>query len=344
MALFPPYTSPGGTITPQLKKVLRLSAQIVIIGAIFFLLGRRIQQDWPQITSSQWNFDIPWLVVSLLLLSALYVGHSCGWLIILWRFRHPVPFLPGIYVWFKSLMARYVPGNVLMVMGRVMMIQPYAVPKRISLTSVAYEQAILAASAATTIAVALPFSEDLQNYSRFLWLVLAVPPLAIASLHPSIVGKLGNFVLRKVKRDPIEEFLPFKDILMMFLYYGFFWIVAGFGLFAMVHTVVTINISDLPIVIACTPLAWIMSVLFFISPSGLGVREVVYAALLGFAFKNDFPGDYGGVASAFAIVIRFWQTLVEVGLVLIVMGLVKVRHLKIRAAAAAEPAESEGPS
>ena len=55
--------------------------------------------------------------------------------------------------------------------------------------------------------------------------------------------------------------------------------------------------------------------LFFISPSGLGVREGVYAVTLDFAFKDDFPDDYAGVAAAFAIVIRFWQTLVEIGLV-----------------------------
>ena len=40
-------------------------------------------------------------------------------------------------------------------------------------------------------------------------------------------------------------------------------------------------------------------------------------------------GDIGGVASAFAILIRFWQTLLEIAFVLVVMGLVKIRHIKI---------------
>ncbi len=252
------------------------------------------------------------------------MGHASGWLIILWRFRHPVPILPGLYVWFKSLLARYVPGNVLMVVGRVMMIEPYGVPKRASLTSVAYEQALLAASAATVIAVALPFWPKLQNFSQVIWLVLLVPPLAIVCLHPSVLGKVGNAVFRKLGRETIEEFLPFRDVVAIFFYYCFFWIVSGLGLFAMANTVTKMDLSDVPIVIASAPLAWLTSVLFFISPSGLGVREGVYAYTLDFAFEN------AGVASAFAILIRFWQTLIEIAFVAIVMALVKIRHVKIK--------------
>ena len=330
---------PGGNIAVTKKKLLRLTLQVVLIGIVFFFLGRKIVTDWPKITEYPWDFNYPWLVLSIFLLGALFMGHAGGWLIILWRFRYPVPFLPGLYVWFKSLLARYVPGNVLMVVGRVMMIEPFGVPKRVSLTSVAYEQALLAASAATAISVTLPFSEELQNFSQLIWLVLIVPPLAIIGLHPAVLGRIGNWVFRKMGRETIEEFLPFTDIVGIFLYYIFFWVIAGLGLFAMARTVTgTVGLSELPIVVASAPLAWLTSVLFFISPSGLGVREGVYAVTL----VNVF-GDIGGVASAFAILIRFWQTLLEIGFVLVVMGLVKLRHIKISQPAAANAeAESDG--
>jgi uncharacterized membrane protein YbhN (UPF0104 family) len=271
------------------------------------------------------------------MLSILYLGHACGWLIILWRFNHPVPFLPGLYVWFKSLLARYIPGNVVMVVGRVMMIGPYGVPKRVSLTSIAYEQALLGASAATAIAIVLPFWPKLQNFSQMIWIVLIVPPLAIICLHPAILGRFGNFVFRKLKRETIEEFLPFMDVIGIFIFYCLFWIVAGLGMFAMVNTVAKIDLSDLPIIIASAPLAWLTSVLFFISPSGLGVREGVYAFTLDFAFES------AGAAAAFAILVRFWQTLVELALVAIIMALVKIRHIKIRPGAATGTLDDEEP-
>lgn len=326
---------PGGLITPQQKKVLRLAAQIILVGVVFFFLGRKIVTDWPKIRDYPWDFNYPWLFLSIVLLGALYIGHAVGWLLILWRFRHPVPFLQGLYVWFKSLLARYVPGNVLMVMGRVMMIEPYGVPKRVSLTSVAYEQVLLAASAATAIAIALPFWSKLQDFSGMIWLVLVVPPLAIIGLHPAVISHLGNWVFRRVGRETIEEFLPFSVVIWVFFFYAFFWIIAGLGLFAMARTVTYIELSALPIVIASAPLAWLTSVLFFISPSGLGVREGVYAYTLDFAFES------GGVASAFAILIRFWQTLVEIVFVLLIMGMVKMKHIKMRTALAVE-SEDDG--
>lgn len=332
---------PGGTISPQYKKYLRLAAQIIIVGAVFYFMGKKIRTDWPEITSRDWQFDIPWLIFSLLMLLALYLGHACGWLIILKRFNHPVPFLPGLYVWCKSLLARYIPGNVMMVVGRVVMIEPYGVPKRVSLTSVAYEQALLLTSAATVIAVALPFWPKLQNFSQWIWLVLVVPPLAVIFLHPAMLNKVGNYLLRKVKREAIEDFLPFGDIVAIFFFYCFFWIVAGMGLFAMAQTVTNVSWSNFPIFVASTPLAWLTSVLFFISPSGLGVREGVYAYTLDFAFPDSNGEPSLAIASAFAILIRFWQTLVEIAAVTVVMTLVKIRHIKIKAASMKEIQDDE---
>lgn len=316
--------------------MLRLTAQALIIGVVFFFLGRKIYTDWPQIVEYPWVFNIPWLVLSIFLLGGLYMGHAAGWLIILKRFGYGVPRLPGLYVWYKSLLARYVPGNVLMVVGRVMMIEPYGVPKRISLTSIAYEQALIATSAATAIAVALPFWPKLQNYSSLIWLVLLVPPLALAALHPAVIGRAGNWVFRKLGRETVEEFLPFLDIVWIFFFYALTWVVAGLGLFSMARAVTpNIGLADLPIVIASAPLAWLTSVLFFISPSGLGVREGVYAFTLDFAFES------AGVASAFAILIRFWQTLVEIAFVLVVMAMVKFRHIKMRRFEARMPEAEE---
>ncbi|MFA6000563.1 MAG: lysylphosphatidylglycerol synthase transmembrane domain-containing protein [Thermoleophilia bacterium] len=302
----------------------------MLVGIVFFFLGRKIMSDWGEIRSHDWQFDFIWLVLSFFLFCGLYIGHATGWLIILWRFHHPVPFLSRVYIWFKSLLARYVPGNVLMVVGRVMMTEPYGVPKRVTLTSVAYEQALLAASATTVLAIALPLWPKLQSFSELIWLVLIIPPMAIIGLHPAVLGRIGNFVFRKLGRETIEVFLPFREVIWVFFYYCLFWIVSGLALFASVRTVTWIAWADLPIVIASTSLAWLTSVLFFISPSGLGVREGVYAFTLDFVFLGSNGEPSVAIATAFAILVRFWQTLIEVGLAAIFMAIVKTMHYKSR--------------
>jgi uncharacterized membrane protein YbhN (UPF0104 family) len=305
------------------KKWLKLSVQVVLIGVVFYFLARAIHEDWSGITEYPWNFELPWLLLSIVFFSMTYSGHAVGWLLILNRFGQSVPFLPGAYVWFKSILARYVPGNVLMVVGRIMMIQPYGVAKRISLTSIVYEQALLVVSATIVLSVALPFWPDLRELSDWIWLVLIVPPLAVILLHPAVMGRLGNFALVKMGREPIDEFLPFRTLLWLIVFYCIFWVTTGAALFAMARSVTDqISVTDLPITIASVPLAWLVSLVFFISPSGLGIREGVYAYTMRFAFDSE------GVASAFSILARFWQTLIEIAFVFVTMGIIKLWYEK----------------
>ena len=305
------------------KTGLRLAAQGILVAVVFLYLGSTIHRDWGQITRHPWNFSPFWVAAWLLLMFSLYLCYANGWLLILKQFGHSVPRLPGSYVWGKSLLARYVPGNMLMVVGRVIMIERFGVPKRISLASVIYEQALMAASAATVVSIALPLWPELRAISPFIWLVLLVPPLAIAGLHPSFLGRVGNFVLTKIGREPIQDFLSFKAVLVFIGYYCTTWTIAGLGLFSLVSAVTTVGFRYLPLVVASVPLAWLVAMMVFISPSGLGVREGVYAYTLGFAFNHE-----AGVASAFAILARFWQTMMEIFFVLTIMTVTKKLHPK----------------
>ncbi len=297
--------------------------QAIIIAIVFYFLGRTIVHDWQGIKDYDWNFSLPWLLASLLMLAVTYTGHASGWLLILWRFKHPVPFLPGFYVWAKSLLARYVPGNVLMVVGRIMMIERYNVPKRVSLTSIAYEHVLLLASATIVLSISLPFWTTLREKSDMVWLLLLIPPLAVISLHPKIIGTVGNFVFTKLKREPIEEFLSFGSVIALTFYYCCFWMTGGTALFAMASAVTPqITLEALPVCLVSFPLAWIVSVAAFIFPSGIGIREGVYAATLSGVFGSE------GVASAFAILARFWWTLIEITFVVVIMGMVRLLHQK----------------
>ena len=301
------------------RKWLRLAIQVVLIGIVFYFLARTIHEDWSSITDYPWTFELPWLLLSIILFTITYIGHGICWLLLLRLFKQKVPVLPAIYVWFKSLIARYVPGNVLMVVGRMVMIKPYGVPRRISLTTIAYEHALLGVSATIVLSIALPFWSDLRELSDWVWLVLLVPPLAVVLMHPAILGRLGNFAFRMMGREPIEEFLPLKSVLGMVLIYCLLWVASGSALFALARAVTDqISLSALPITIASVPLAWLVSVLFFIFPSGLGVREGIYAYTLRFAFNSE------GVASAFSILARFWQTIIEISIVFLTMGVIKL--------------------
>ncbi len=59
------------------------------------------------------------------------------------RLHHPgPPPLVTLSIWARSLLGRYVPGNVLMVLGRVVLSHERGVPRRVTLAATVYEQAL----------------------------------------------------------------------------------------------------------------------------------------------------------------------------------------------------------
>ena len=54
----------------------------------------------------------------------------------------PVAAKKGVSAWARSLLGRYVPGNVLMVVGRAVMAEAHGVPKRVTVAATTYEQVI----------------------------------------------------------------------------------------------------------------------------------------------------------------------------------------------------------
>ena len=83
------------------------------------------------------------------------------------------------------------PGSVLYVLGRVLLSERAGVPRRITIASIVYEQAISATSAIVVAAYFIINHPDLQG-QPLRWAVLLLIPAAIAVLHPRVFGPLAE--------------------------------------------------------------------------------------------------------------------------------------------------------
>ena len=91
------------------------------------------------------------LIVVLVLLS-LFLS-ALAYEAILGGLHHPAPPVRAtVGAWAKSLLGRYVPGNLLMVVGRAVMAQAHGVPRLVTLAATTYEQVIALAAAAALAA------------------------------------------------------------------------------------------------------------------------------------------------------------------------------------------------
>jgi uncharacterized membrane protein YbhN (UPF0104 family) len=297
---------------PAMRIGLQWGVPIVIFASLVFFVFRQ----WNDLPDFQWHFIPGWLVLSAPCVFIFYVAQGEIWRLIVHALGEDhLRAGPARAIWGKSLIARYVPTNALMVVGRMVMAEREGVPKRVCLASIVYELGLGFGTAVMVGAYFVIQLPDLQDQPAR-YFVMALIPLVLVVLHPRVFFPLANRGLRKLGRDPLEKPLPFRRILEFSLMYVGCWLAVGIGVYAFARALTPLDASDFPYVAAAYPVAYCVAVLTFIAPGGLGVRD----AALALSLKAVMPG---AAAAAIAVAFRIFQTGIELVYVAIVVWLAR---------------------
>ena len=291
----------AGPKHPLTRAALQWGLAFLIFG---FLVAFVVRQAG-NLPDFDWRFSAGWLTVSVVCVLLFYVVQGELWRMIVHSLgEEHLDGTPARAVWGKSLLARYVPTNALMIVGRVIMAERYGVAKRVCLASIVYELGLGFGTAVMVGAYFVIQLPDLQD-QPVRWAVLGLVPLVLAVLHPRVFFPLANWGLRKLGHEQLPKALPFGRVLEFCALYIGCWAIIGVGVFAFAAALQPLDVSDLPYVAAAYPVAFCVAVLTFIVPSGLGTRDAALATAMTAVMA-------GAVATAIAIGFRIFQTIVEV--------------------------------
>lgn len=280
---------------------LGLAAGLAIIGA----LAWTVAGAWDVVTSFDWQPSAGWLVLGVVLVLASLLLSSLAYEAILGGLHRPAPPVAAtVSAWARSLLGRYVPGNVLMLVGRAVMAQEHGVPKRITLAATTYEQVIALAAASLLAVVALLDIGSASAVGPLVWLVLAVPPATLL-LHPRVFGPASAWALGRIGRAPLGALLPVGRVVVMVGWYLVTSVLLGLGVWAFMRGIGGPGVGDPVGVASGFLLAFVVSMLVFVVPSGLGVRD----AMLALVLSRQVPG---GVAIALSVGSRLFLIAIEV--------------------------------
>ena len=100
---------------------LRRGLEIGIVTLVVVFLAAFLATQWGRLPDYDWEFRPVWLLVSAVGVALFYAIQCEGWRAILRALDEHLDARTARAVWGKSLVARYVPTNALMVVGRVVM-------------------------------------------------------------------------------------------------------------------------------------------------------------------------------------------------------------------------------
>jgi hypothetical protein len=205
-----------------------------------------------------------------------------------------------------SMMGKYLPGKVWMVLGKVYLSGKEGVPKAEAFASAVIE-IVLEIAAAVFFFFFFLFS--LVDYSVLspgvLYLLGAVLVAGMVFLHPRVFYKVINTLLYRLKKERIEETITYRDMLELFLLYNGIVLVQGTAFYFFVNALCTVSLDNLLVLTGSFALAGALGTLSFFSPSGLGVREGVLALLLSSSVVAP-------IAVLISLLARLWVTVGEV--------------------------------
>lgn len=304
----------------------RILGLLLVVASLAFL-AYRVRDDWRAVDLDLLSLAPAPLAVHLALTAAAFVLLVAGWHLLLTAFGARPPIAGSAYSWFLGGLARYIPGKVASLVGRVAACHRYGVSPGTASTALAVEQILYAAIGLGFLVVAVPASwlgggPTLPLAGIALVVVLVTTLLVDPGLLHRLAARLpgGLAVGLDGRRLHRRRLLAGGAVILAgWSLYG----VAGFFLVQALHP---LPLSDLPRVALAFLGAWALGYLAFLVPAGLGVREAALAVLLApllpapldvvvsIASRLSWVAvELAGAAVATMVVRHRWQTSHEEG-------------------------------
>lgn len=293
--------SDGRAPSGRRRNILIAMALVAAVGVAWALLS-----NWRKVSSYNWHLSPAWVIAGTLAVLASYQlnGLTFARSVELLSPSHP-PRPVAVSIWARSLLARYIPGSVMMFVGRAMMGSTWGVPKKTTVAAMIYEQLIgLGLGAAATVAYVGIYGSG--GNRQLMWLLVVIP-IGLVALHPRIFVPLSSRILRLAGRPPLEQTFNGRQILALLAGYTGGAVLICLGVWALVRSAAGPAIGGPLEISLAFLLAFAVSTVAFIFPSGLGVRDGILAVL----FARNIGGGSAGPALAIAVGLRFALVVLE---------------------------------
>lgn len=244
--------------------------QVLMFAALFFVVAR-LAENWTRIASDVSQLTAIPLLEAVLLTLTMLVLMPFGWTYALRASGADIGFQAGFSIYYRVSIFHYLPGSIWYLPGRALLCQKQGVSVLEFSRSILLEMLFLLASGG--ILAGWGLATYLGQPIILVLCVLAAGAAIITILWPV-------FVLSGAGRLPCPAKVDRRLLLAMFLVYMAVWFAYGGAIAILLQALANVPTPPVVQVVAVNSAAWLAGFLS-LAPTGMGVREVSLATILG---------------------------------------------------------------
>jgi glycosyltransferase 2 family protein len=293
--------------------------QIAVVLAALAFAGRTLSGQWDEVRSvaSGLRIDWWWTLLGSVIVLLTHASLVQAWRMLLGGWDSAPSFWRSARIWSISNFGKYVPGKVWsigalsMLAGREGVSGVAAAGAAIlgTLLNIGTGFGIVALSGARVLGVIRPWMQTVA-------IIAAVGFVVGVLMLPRLLPPVVSWIARRRGTKPIDRHLSTRTLWLVTGVNALAWVGYGLAFAAFAHGV-TPAIAGAPAAfITAYTASYLWGYLVLVAPGGLGVREVVLAAMLVALGMATAPE-----AAVLALASRVWITILEIGPGLLALAL-----------------------
>ncbi|MDX1622495.1 MAG: lysylphosphatidylglycerol synthase domain-containing protein [Gemmatimonadota bacterium] len=288
---------PSGSLRRWLRWVERVAAALVVVFLAVYLV-----RNWGRVSAYEWSVGWPRVLLASGGLILVYSGFVLLWRHVLGALGGRLSTVDAHRVWYFANLGRYVPGKILQLAGAAWMARAKGVSPVVTVAATVTGQAFVVGTGFVIVALSLP--EAPGGWFEVGWAGVALAAVLLTILLTPAFDGTYRLALRLLRRPELYRKIPWNERIALTAGYGLLWIGLGVAFFLFLDGVVGLPARAVWPVVGIYAAAHLAGYLMVFVPGGLGVREGVFAVLLGLYVPAT-------IAVAGSILARLWSTAVE---------------------------------
>lgn len=288
----------------HLKKLLRSFLGIPITLIAFLFIAKVFFDNRNTIIHALVTLNPLLFTIGILFFALFFAIKSLVWIQILHKRGFLPPVRQTIFQYSLSEVKRYVPGSIFAFIGR-MDAHSENVPQKETLKGIGIEALLLALSSLifSIPAIAYPLTKASEQSD--------LPSIVVGGVVVLLLLSVGTFIYSRYKKTILSYFDSFLLFLLAWAFYAL-------GCFFVSISLTYIYPANFVFILSFFVLSWLCGYILFVTPMGLGVRELVVTGSLSLFVPTS-------IASVIAILTRIGMVLGELLYFLIAYSYAKLK-------------------